>query len=77
MANNAWLQECPKPFTKEVWGNALQMSPADGKRLGLVNGDVVRVKAPANGRVEAPVILLEGQAEGAVTATLGYGRRQA
>ena len=25
-ANNAWLQECPKPFTKEVWGNAVGIS---------------------------------------------------
>ncbi len=45
MANNAWLQECPKPFTKEVWGNAMQMSPADGKRSDLVDGDLVRVSA--------------------------------
>ena len=24
-ANNAWLQECPKPFSKQVWGNALHL----------------------------------------------------
>jgi len=35
--NNAWLQECPQPLTKQVWGNALHVSPADGKRLGLVD----------------------------------------
>ena len=26
-ANNAWLQECPKPLTKEVWGNAVTLAP--------------------------------------------------
>ena len=76
MANNAWLQECPKPFSKEVWGNALHMSPADGKRLGLVDGDVVGVRS-SQAAVETPVILLEGQADGTIAATLGYGRPQA
>ena len=32
-ANNAWLQECPQPFSQAVWGNAVQMSLADAKRL--------------------------------------------
>ena len=34
-ANNAWLQECPKPLTKEVWGNTLSLSAADAAQLGL------------------------------------------
>ena len=31
-ANNAWLQECPQPFTKAVWGNAIEMAPEDAAR---------------------------------------------
>ena len=76
MANNAWLQECPKPFTKEVWGNAMQMSPADGKRLDLVDGDLVRVST-GHAALEGPVILLDGQPDGVIAATLGYGRPKA
>ena len=33
-ANNAWLQECPKPITKEVWGNALGLGPRTPSSLG-------------------------------------------
>jgi molybdopterin-containing oxidoreductase family iron-sulfur binding subunit len=76
VANNAWLQECPKPFTKEVWGNALQISATDGKRLGLVNGDVVQLKA-AQATIETPVVVFDGQADGAIAATIGYGRTEA
>ncbi len=32
-ANNAWLQECPKPMTKEVWGNSFALSSADAAQL--------------------------------------------
>jgi Fe-S-cluster-containing dehydrogenase component len=75
-ANNAWLQECPKPFTKQVWGNALHLSQADGRRLGLADGDVVQM-ASGDTTIEAPVLIRPGQAEGIVVATLGYGRTRA
>ena len=42
-ANNAWLQELPRPLTKLTWDNPLLVSPAIAKRLSLVNGDNVSV----------------------------------
>lgn len=76
LANNAWLQECPRPLTKQVWGNALHVSPADAKRFGLVDGDVVRIEI-GSAAVEAPVLVRAGQPETVIAATLGYGRRSA
>ncbi|XOC81945.1 4Fe-4S dicluster domain-containing protein (plasmid) [Microvirga sp. M2] len=75
-ASNAWLQECPKPLTKQVWGNALALGPADAEKLGLVTGDVVRIEAGAR-RVTGPVLVEPGHAPGVASLTLGYGRRQA
>jgi molybdopterin-containing oxidoreductase family iron-sulfur binding subunit len=74
--NNAWLQECPKPSTKEVWGNALHVSPQDAASHGLEEGDIVELTC---GRmsVEAPIHILRGQAIGVLGATLGYGRSRA
>jgi molybdopterin-containing oxidoreductase family iron-sulfur binding subunit len=76
VANNAWLQECPKPFSKQVWGNALHVAESDARARGLVDGDVVRIIA---GRVtlEAPVFVQTGQANGTIAGTLGYGRTAA
>ncbi|HLB34423.1 MAG TPA: TAT-variant-translocated molybdopterin oxidoreductase [Chthoniobacterales bacterium] len=42
-SGNAWLQETPDFVTKLTWDNALLMSPADAKRLGLTDGDKVRI----------------------------------
>jgi Fe-S-cluster-containing dehydrogenase component len=75
-ANNALLQECPDPLTKQVWGNALHISAEDAHLLGVVDGDVVRV-ANASAAVDAPVIVRPGQAEHVLGVTLGYGRRRA
>jgi len=75
-ASNAWLQECPNPFTKQVWGNSLGMNKADAARLGLKNGDKVRLTR--NGRqLEVPVLVREGHADGVISLALGYGRSAA
>jgi molybdopterin-containing oxidoreductase family iron-sulfur binding subunit len=75
-ANNAWLQELPKPLTKLTWDNAALMSPALGQRLGLASEDTVLLSL-AGRSVEAPVLLAPGHADNAVTLHLGYGREGA
>ncbi len=75
-ANNAWLQECPKPFTKQVWGNALHLAESDARSLGVVDGDMVRLIA-GKAVLEAPVLVRPGQASHTIATTLGYGRAAA
>ncbi len=73
-ANNAWLQELPKPLTKLAWDNAALLSPATAAEIGVGNDDVVEITY-AGRTIEAPVFLFPGQAANAVTLHLGYGRR--
>jgi molybdopterin-containing oxidoreductase family iron-sulfur binding subunit len=75
-ANNAWLQECPKPLTKEVWGNALALGPADARRLGATDGDVIAIEAHRQ-RIESPIVVVQGMAPQVASLTLGYGRTHA
>ncbi len=75
-ANNAWLQELPKPITKLTWDNALLLSPATGKRLGVASEDVVRLTYRGRS-IEAPVWILPGHAEESATLHFGYGRSRA
>ncbi len=75
-ANNAWLQECPQPLTKQVWGNAVHISPNDAHRLGVSDGDLVRI-ARGGQQIEAPVLVRPGHADGVVSTTIGYGRARA
>jgi Fe-S-cluster-containing dehydrogenase component len=75
-ANNAWLQELPKPLTKLTWDNAALISPATADRLHLVSGDVVELR---HGRrtVRIPVWINPGHANDCLTLHLGYGRTRA
>ncbi len=73
-ASNAWLQETPEPFTKQVWGNALWMAPPEAARLGLSEGDRVSIRSEW-GEATLPVVPLEGQAPGTLGMAMGYGRR--
>jgi molybdopterin-containing oxidoreductase family iron-sulfur binding subunit len=75
-ANNAWLQELPKPLTKLTWENAVLLGPREAARRDLASGDVVELSL--RGRtVRAPVWILPGHADGSVTLHLGYGRSRA
>lgn len=73
-ANNAWLQELPRPLTKLTWDNPLLVSPALAERLNLTNGDRVTVSVGDTG-VTLPVWTMPGQAADCVVALLGFGRR--
>lgn len=75
-ANNAWLQELPKPLSKLTWDNAAQVSPASAVRLGLSNGELARLKL-GDRTVEAPVWISPGHADDTVSLTLGYGQVRA
>jgi len=75
-ANNAWLQELPKPLTKLTWDNAALLSPALAHDLGVDTGDVVRLELDGRA-VEAPVQVLPGQPDRSVCVSPGYGREAA
>jgi molybdopterin-containing oxidoreductase family iron-sulfur binding subunit len=75
-ANNGWLQELPKPLTKLTWENAALINPQTAGSLGLAHEDLVELSY--NGQtVQAPLWLMPGHPEGAVTVYLGYGRTHA
>ena len=75
-ANNAWLQELPRPLTKITWDNAALVAPALASRLQLATDDVIELH-DGDSRIEAPVWILPGHPDGAVSISLGYGRKRA
>ena len=70
-AANGWAQELPDPLTKEVWGPALRLAPADAARLKVADGDAVRI----DGVGTVAVRIAAGQAAGVATLPMGGGRR--
>jgi len=74
-ANNGWLQECPKPLSKLTWDNPVLVSPALAEERGLVNEQKVRLTVDGRS-LEAAVWIHPGQPDGALSLSLGYGRRR-
>ena len=72
-SNNGWLQELPKPLTKLTWGNAVLMSPTTASRLGIEDGDLVKL-THKDREIEGPAMQLPGHAEKSLTITFGFGR---
>jgi molybdopterin-containing oxidoreductase family iron-sulfur binding subunit len=73
-ANNAWLQELPRPLTKLTWDNPLLVAPAKARQLKLRNGDTVRLSV-GQAVMTVPIWIVPGQAPDCVVALLGSGRR--
>jgi MoCo/4Fe-4S cofactor protein with predicted Tat translocation signal len=85
-ANNAWLQELPKPITRLTWDNAVLASPATARKLaaseapsfqggehGQVITDLVEVKY--RGRtVRGALFQVIGHPDDCITVHTGYGR---
>jgi molybdopterin-containing oxidoreductase family iron-sulfur binding subunit len=72
-AHNAWLHELPDPISKVTWDNYACLSPAAAGKLGLEDGDVVRIEA-GNRSLELPALIQPGQDDSTVAVALGYGR---
>lgn len=75
-ANNGWLQELPKPFSKITWDNAALVSPQLAEREHLTSGEYIELNFRGR-KLGAPVFVMPGQAENSVTLHLGYGRQHA
>jgi molybdopterin-containing oxidoreductase family iron-sulfur binding subunit len=77
-AYNPWLQELPDPVTKVTWDNYASLSPRAAAKLGLSEGDLVRLEVPGPERdaavLELPVYIQPGQHDGTIAVALGYGR---
>jgi molybdopterin-containing oxidoreductase family iron-sulfur binding subunit len=86
--NNGWLQELPDPVTKLTWDNAVLLSPATAKALGVYrvqegyqgNPKALKTRVPVvrieldGRRIEAPVWVQPGMADHVAGLVLGYGR---
>jgi len=71
--DNPWLLELPCPITKQTWGNAARISPEFAAELGIGSGDVLTLHV-AGRALDVPALIVPGQAERAVTLTLGWGQ---
>ncbi len=77
-AHNAWLHELPDPISKVTWDNYACLSPAAAARLGVRDGDVVRIEVKdgsATKSLELPTLVQPGQHDSVVAVALGYGRK--
>jgi len=72
-ANLPWYQEFKKVDPGDVsWDDVIKMNPADGRKLGLKTGDMVKVSS-TTGAMTVKLKLWEGVRPGTVTKCYGQG----
>jgi MoCo/4Fe-4S cofactor protein with predicted Tat translocation signal len=76
LANNPWIQEFPDPITKACWDNYACLAKATASKLGVEQGDVIKIDLKGKA-LELPVVIQPGQAQDTVAVAIGYGREKA
>ena len=71
-ANIPWIQEAPDQISKVVWGSWAELHPRMAAKLGVHNGDYIRVSS-ATGKIEAQVYVHKGIHPDAVAVPMGQG----
>ncbi len=73
-ANVGWLQELPKQVTNLSWDNAALMSMGTMADLKVEETELIELELKGR-KVIAPVLMVPGHPDGAITVHLGLGRR--
>lgn len=74
-ANLPWLQELPDAMTSVVYGAWVEINPATASKLGLREGDLVRMESP-HGSLTAPVYLYPAIRPEVVAMPIGQGHSE-
>lgn len=74
-ANIPWLQEAPDQISKVVWGSWAELHPLTAQKLGVENGDVIRITSD-QGSIEVKVYIYKGVHPDAVAVPLGQGHEE-
>jgi len=71
-ANLPWLQEAPDQISKVVWDSWAELHPSTAKKLGVKEGDMVKI-ASAQGDINVKVYIYKGVHPDVVAVPLGQG----
>ena len=71
-ANKPWLQELPDPVTKIAWQSWVEVHPQTAKKLGITEGDHLKVETAA-GSITAAAYIYMGVRPDTVAVSLGQG----
>ena len=71
-ANNPWLNELPDPVTTISWDSWIEIGSVTASKLGLSNGNVVRISA-GEFAIEGPVYIQPSMHENCLSIPIGKG----
>jgi anaerobic selenocysteine-containing dehydrogenase len=74
-ANIPWLQEAPDQISKVVWDSWAEIHPKTAEKLGVKDGDYVRISS-AQGTIETRAFIFKGIHIDAVAVPLGQGHTE-